>query len=180
MKLHVVIPEPDSSAALAIAPASAVVCLPFDDATESLDCHFEGNLYGASNLSEYYHRLVCAAGRLAEEAPTVAVGRFAKDELRPVAVFDTDLLAITEVLDGDELARWAGEPLIDIAGELLPIGELPWSEAAAACVQARSGPRKGTIMEYHTRAGQTVRFDQATQRAQVLGQPASPDQEIEP
>lgn len=65
------LPAPGSSLARVVRPGSAIVARP-DPGADRLVADFEGNLYGAANLGSYVERLICAAWRSRELAPTVA------------------------------------------------------------------------------------------------------------
>lgn len=70
---------------------------------------FEGNANNAVNLKRYADRAVCAAGRLAQRAPSIAYGTARLSHVLPLARYDLDRHAILEVLDPQALSAQAGE-----------------------------------------------------------------------
>lgn len=62
--------RPDSNLASHIQPGSGIVGVP---GHHHLHIYYEGNLYDASNLRDPLERVVCAFGRAASMAPTVAM-----------------------------------------------------------------------------------------------------------
>ena len=175
MKLNVLVPRPDSRARAIIAPHSAIVSDPASGRQDTLLAYYEGNVIGAENLTEYYDRMVSAAGRLTARYPTVAMAEFPADQFELVAVYDTELQAIVEVVDGQLLEDWSGEALERIAGTALPVGPVGWDEAATEASTARQLPSsRPAEVVYRTRAGQTLVFDVATRSASVSA-PPEPD-----
>lgn len=75
MTCLVLVPVRESSAARLIASKSGVV-----EDGERFIAYFEGNLYGAVNLTSYEERLRCAVGRLVNKYPTIACGRWPRAE----------------------------------------------------------------------------------------------------
>lgn len=72
MKLNVLAAKDHSTLdVLNIAKGSAIVAIPTDDPT-IMRLYYEGNLYGATNLHNLAERVIVAAGRAAQRAPTVA------------------------------------------------------------------------------------------------------------
>jgi hypothetical protein len=70
IEMHILIPKPGALQREEIKAGSGIVAV--ERADRSADIYYEGNLYGAENLRSYWGRLLCAAGRLAQEYPTVA------------------------------------------------------------------------------------------------------------
>ena len=94
-----------------IVPGSAIVAR--DDRESDSDpllVHYEGNMYGATNLESYLDRALCAAGRLLERYPTTAKMAAAPDELMFVGYLDYEQQRIDiEGLGSDRaLAGWLG------------------------------------------------------------------------
>lgn len=168
MKLNILVPIADSHASKVIAPASAIVSNA-EASGERVLCHYEGNLFGSSTLNSYFQRLISASGRLASNYPTAAMGEFDPQDFAVVGTFDWDRQGVTEVVDAQGLAAWAGEPIEDIAGTVYPTGQIDWAEGARA-VQSR-GPVHGRRDQFRTKAGQIIAFDATTQRAEVLPDP---------
>jgi hypothetical protein len=81
---------------------------------------FEGNEIGAVNLERFVDRVLCAAGRLAHRAPSIAYGHAAPEQICPLARYDLDRNVILEVIDPEGLTAWAGEPAQEICPERLP------------------------------------------------------------
>lgn len=74
-------PKVGTPAAQCITANSGIVGVPAEDTVEkSYLVYFEGNLYNAQNLKTLEERIKCAAGRLAQEYPTIARGIFPMDE----------------------------------------------------------------------------------------------------
>lgn len=72
MKLNVLAAKDNATLdMLNIAKGSAVIAIPTDDPSITR-LYYEGNLYGASNLHNLGERVVVAAGRAAQKAPTIA------------------------------------------------------------------------------------------------------------
>jgi hypothetical protein len=169
MLLNVFIPKPDRKTTQGIAAKSAIVGAPTPDETDSVIVYYEGNLNGAVNLNEYYEKLLCAAGRLKQRYPTVAMRMIPLADLHPVATYETETWSIVDVTDADALISWTGEPLEKIAGKRLPIGPIDWSRAAEACQDARPHNRSPhNQLEFITRAGQILRFNPEQRSAVVL------------
>lgn len=113
-------------------PGSAVICRADSfwrplEREGSVLIAFEGNEIGAVNLGAFVDRAICAAGRLAHRAPSVAYGYARPDQLRPLARYDLDRHVILEVPDPDGLTAWAGEPAEQICPARL---ETPCSDPA--------------------------------------------------
>lgn len=81
---------------------------------------FEGNIYGAVNLKRFAERCQCAAGRLRGKYPSISYGSARREDVTPVARMDLDRMVITEILDANLLADWAGEPLETICPARVP------------------------------------------------------------
>jgi len=96
-------------------PGSAVICRA-DAAWRPLERDgsvlfaFEGNEIAAVNLQSFVDRAICAAGRLATRAPSIAYGRARPEQIRPLARYDLDRNVILDLLDPEGLSAWAGEP----------------------------------------------------------------------
>lgn len=170
MKLNILIPLAGSFAAKVIAPKSAIVADPAASG-DRLICHYEGNLYGAENLQNFYERICSAAGRLTASYPTAAMGEFEASDFMLVAEFDTTIQVVTAVHDVRALEAWTGEPAANTTGIALPIGDAEWDVAAQAAVGARN--LEGEQTRFRTRAGQIIDFDMASRRARVF--PGVPD-----
>lgn len=89
---------------------------------------FEGNVYGAVNLKRFAERCQCAAGRLRGKYPSISYGSARREDVTPVAKMDLDRMVITEILDADRLAAWAGEPVETICPARVPT---PCTDVAA-------------------------------------------------
>ena len=70
---------------------------------------FEGNAIRAVNLELFWEKCFCAAGRLATGAPSIAYGRARPEDLLAVARLDLERMVFTDILDKDNLERWAGD-----------------------------------------------------------------------
>jgi hypothetical protein len=81
---------------------------------------FEGNEIGAVNLERFVDRVLCAAGRLAHRAPSIAYGHATPEQIRPLARYDLDRNVILEVIHPEGLTAWAGETAQEICPERLP------------------------------------------------------------
>lgn len=108
-----------------ILPRSALVCLardrqPIVDEDGLVRFAFEGNANGAANLSHFYEKCKCAAGRLAQRAASIAYGEAPAETLTPVARFNLLSYTFTEILDLDKMEAWSGES----ASSYLPPADL--------------------------------------------------------
>lgn len=88
--LRVFVPVAGSRTDSHVTPGSGIVGQPRD---EKIHLHYEGNLYGASNLHEINDRLRCAWGRLKDRYPTVAQVLVEKDDVIEVGMFDGQTIA---------------------------------------------------------------------------------------
>jgi hypothetical protein len=66
----VLVPKPNNIQRKLIKAGSGIVAADRPDGFA--DIYYEGNLYGAEGLGSYWGRLLCAAGRLSKQYPTVA------------------------------------------------------------------------------------------------------------
>ena len=105
-KLRLFIPERESVAAALIDPGSAIVGV--DTVASLIVVDFEGNRYGAANLTRYWTRVVTAAGRHLARDPTIARARVPRADLIPVGWFDVATQEITLDGPGETLAAWLG------------------------------------------------------------------------
>ncbi|AOG03102.1 hypothetical protein BSY19_4834 (plasmid) [Bosea sp. RAC05] len=172
MKLAVHVPKIGSKAAGVIAPRSAIVSDPSTNNERGILCYFEGNILGAPNMKAFHDRICVAAGRLEQDYPTKAVARFPVADLVPVALYDTALRAITTVYNGEMLANWADEPLIEITGRRLPAGQAEWDLAIIAAKGARpvAHGQIDHVLPFRTRAGQLFFFyNDGSKQVEVLG-----------
>jgi hypothetical protein len=88
-QFHLWVPIPGSRAEHRIDRGSALVSDPDAVAEDGrVLVYYEGNRYGAINLRRYVERAVCAAGRMRERYPTVAMGALPEEELMRVGVLD--------------------------------------------------------------------------------------------
>lgn len=90
VSLRVYVPVTGSRADKQITRGSGIVGQPRD---ERIHLHYEGNLYGASNLDAINERLCCAWGRLKDRYPTVAQCLVEKDDVIEVGLFDGQTIA---------------------------------------------------------------------------------------
>lgn len=81
----VYVPVPGSRTDSRITPGSGIVGRPHDC---RIHLHYEGNLYGASNLHDIHTRLLCAWGRLKDRYPTVAQTMVDESEVVKIGEFD--------------------------------------------------------------------------------------------
>ncbi len=172
MKLAVHVPKIGSKAAGVIAPRSAIVSDPTANNERGALCYFEGNLFGAENMKVFHDRLSVAASRLEQDYPSKAVARFALSDLVPVALYDTAVRAITTVYNGEMLANWADEPLVEITGRRLPAGQVEWDLAVIAAKGARpvAHGQIDHVLPFRTRAGQLFFFhNDGSKQVEVLG-----------
>lgn len=107
----VLVPKSESRAALAIDPGSGIVTKTGE--TPRRIVYFEGNRFGASNLSTFEERVQCAAGRLYTNYPTIARGLFPASEFDTVGSLyvtdDADVVSMTMVIDNwAAVERWNG------------------------------------------------------------------------
>lgn len=173
MLLDILVPKSDSAIDREVAPRSAIVAAQAVTIPGIRVAYYEGNLLGASNMVEFYQRLVSAAGRLEQRYPTSAMMGVDPDEVEIVAVFDTDLQAVTEVFDEVALVAWAGEETAAICGVRLDDGIADYEGAMSVVTNGKQlGGPKGTKISYRSRAGQVIEFDFATKRAKVSTPPS--------
>ncbi|MCW3783897.1 hypothetical protein [Defluviimonas salinarum] len=98
-----------------ILPGSAIVCAADADRNPVVDTHgrvtawFEGNAYDAVNLRDFIDRTRCAAGRMVQDYPTVAVRSVPAAEIRILADFDLERGIVTRIRDEHALAEQSGE-----------------------------------------------------------------------
>lgn len=74
-----------------IARGSGIAGIPATSPDEMITVYFEGNLYGAENLTSYESRIALAAGRCLESYPTIAKTMLPQSELIKVGIFDVEL-----------------------------------------------------------------------------------------
>jgi hypothetical protein len=116
-ELLVLVPKPDSIAALTIDRGSGIVCDPLTvmsgavSGDEMIDVYYEGNRYGAINMRTFSERVKQAAGRLQQRYPTVAHGAFLRSEFAVVGTYrfenDWSSQELT-ITDGERLLEWLG------------------------------------------------------------------------
>ena len=172
MKRVVQVPKIGTKPASVIAARSAIVSDPAATNERGALAYFEGNLFGAENLKAYHARLSMAATRLLHDYPTKAVARFDSKDLITVALYDTDLRAITTVYNGEILCNWAEEALVDITGVRLPAGHAAWEQAVAAAKGAQpvAHGQIESVLPFRTRAGQIFFFkNDGSREVEVLG-----------
>lgn len=89
-----------------ILPGSAIVGVPrLDDATDSIEVYFEGNLYGDEYFFRFAMRCLHAHGRMAQRYPTVAKARVLLRNLVEVGIWHPRQ-KVVEVTDMVLLADW--------------------------------------------------------------------------
>lgn len=154
--IGIYVPRPGSLTEAMIRPHSAVVAS-IDEGVDMASCFFEGNIYGAQNLRSFHDRLVVAAGRLTSDYPTTARALVSVADLIRVASYDTRFLAVRDVIDGQRLSKWAGEPIESITGVTLPVGRRTWSELSAVSNELRPVGARSTFA-FRSRAGQILVF----------------------
>jgi len=111
--LTVLVPKPGTAASARIDPGSGIVTLPahWDKRadTDPVLVYFEGNRYGAENMTTFEARVLQAAGRLDKHYPTIAFGAWPRSEFEVVGTFwfsedwRTHRLELT---DAAAVARW--------------------------------------------------------------------------
>ena len=111
---------PAKGANLGIAPASAIVAAVDQAGHDRVLIHFEGNLFGAENLSTYESRIRQAAGRQVERYPTTAKMLVARDQLVQVGRYDYANDRVLNLLNEHLLTDW-----IPNEGEWID-GFIPW------------------------------------------------------
>jgi len=106
----IVVPKVASPLSLIVDPGSAIVCA-LDDEGQPVShngqvlVYFESNRYGAVNLQDFESQVMVAAGRLRDDAPTVAKALVPVDELQLVGWYrDRDLPL--DVVDPVTLTAW--------------------------------------------------------------------------
>lgn len=109
---------PSGDGTLPIAAGSGIVGI---ERGPWCDIWFEGNLYGAVNLTRWVERVACAAGRMTENYPTSARMVVPSNWLRRVGEYDIER-GCAWVEDKERASEWSGEDLSEIewsaAGEL--------------------------------------------------------------
>jgi len=116
MLFHLYVPQGVAVAGKRVAPGSAIVS-PADDREDFVTVDFEGNLYDAINLRDYPSRVLVAAYRSRDRAPTVARARVPIEGLTKVATFDLSRKTFVEISDPDRLSEWLGDEPIPVAGQ---------------------------------------------------------------
>lgn len=76
-------------------------------------CYYEGNIRNDPHLRTFGGRLLCAAGRAAQNAPTTAKASFDEDELLQVGTYDPSSRKFELTGDRDVLESWLARPLTD-------------------------------------------------------------------
>ncbi len=71
-----------------LSAGSAIVSTGQPISSDTILCHYEGNVYGAENLSAFGDRACNAAGRLLENYPTIAKGAMNPSWLSEVGEVD--------------------------------------------------------------------------------------------
>jgi|HubBroStandDraft_6_1064221.scaffolds.fasta_scaffold34131_2 hypothetical protein len=107
--LPVYCPMPNSPTAALVARGSGIVGEPLD--AEFTRISFEGNLYGASNLTKYEDRVDHAAGRLLHRYPTIAIRVARSAELVCIGTWDHASKRLT-ITDQATLNTWLA-PRVD-------------------------------------------------------------------
>lgn len=116
MLFHIYVPRGVAIAGNRLVPGSAIVS-PADAHEDFVTVDFEGNLYDAINLRDYPSRVLVAAYRSRDRAPTVARVRAPIEGLAKVATFDLSRKTFVEVNDPDSLSEWLGDEPIPVAGQ---------------------------------------------------------------
>jgi hypothetical protein len=139
-----------------IAPGSGIVGRPQQDG--QILCYYEGNLYGSENLKLYRERLMHAAGRMIQHAPTIAMMLLPSDALLAVGRYDPDIWAVAELTDPDAASAWAGEPVHAIVGDRFPCGPLDVNDPAVRRTLGELRPvkREGFRSLWRSTAGQII------------------------
>lgn len=156
--IGIYIPLPGSTTEAMIHPRSAIVAK-VEEGADTAFCYFEGNVYGAQNLRTFHDRLVVAAGRMTSDYPTTARALVPVGDLIHVASYDPRFLAVRDVIDGNLLSQWAGEPLESITGITLAEGRRTWSELSAVSEELRPVGAHSRFA-FRSRAGQILVFGQ--------------------
>ena len=108
LKLYV--PAPGSAWRTLVAHGSAIVGKPADE--EHTLIHYEGNLYAATNLTDFPSRAQSAAGRLDKNYPTVAKAVVPTAALVEVGEYDVETSQVRTLTNPSALAEWLKpEPL---------------------------------------------------------------------
>lgn len=128
-----------------IKKGSALVGVPMEgDDVARVRCYYEGGVYSESPFSDY---ISIAAGRLADRAPTVALGYFEEDDLIRVGTVAWDPALgswiITEITDFEALSEWT-DNVPDIGGTR--------DQLERACGRAVSGGDVEAMTVYSTAA----------------------------
>lgn len=95
---------------------SAIVCRASADGSPLLgkegmvDIWFEGNLNGAENLNTYFEKILCAAGRLVTNYPTIARGAVRRSAVQLLAEYDLRRNFVTKVIDEAGWRRMLDHP----------------------------------------------------------------------
>lgn len=105
MKLNIYVPANPSQ--VTIAPRSAIVGVPREEG--QVWVHYEGNLFGATNLRQFHERLISAAGRLVKRYPTVACACLPEKDLVAVGVYDAEHWCVDAIHDPERLQQWLGD-----------------------------------------------------------------------
>lgn len=79
---HILMPRHESHQGAMIAPRSGIVMRPAPNDASYGVLHYEGNLHGAMNLNKWQERVMCAAGRLFTNYPTIAKSMLPADQVK--------------------------------------------------------------------------------------------------
>lgn len=121
------VPVPGSRYAAIIAPGSGIVVVP---GTPNPIMFYEGNLYDAVNLRDPIERVICAFGRAATQAPTVAMMAVLPCDM-------TGLIRVGEVHWPNRIlwdSDWSERIFREYAGRAKPLPESKRQAVSASAV----------------------------------------------
>jgi hypothetical protein len=162
-RLAVYVPDPDAPAEAArtvahIDRGSGIVGTPVqpDDPESPVLLHYEGNRFNYANVHTFADRVMIAAGRHRENAPTIAtclarpdaliqVGWYHQDEGRVEIAADDDPAGVPAGRRLYRLADWIGKPLDNDRASMA-------SHAVTLAEELRETPRPMSVKEATIRA----------------------------
>ncbi len=103
--------HPGSLISRTIAKGSAIVSnsdMPHQNGLRGFLIYYEGNIYGAANMTRFVERALSAAGRMRERYPTAAMMRAAAADLKQIGTFHYPSSTLS-ICDGEAFRQWAGE-----------------------------------------------------------------------
>jgi hypothetical protein len=168
--LSILVPVKGSSIELSVLPKSAIVCRTESLGRELAICYYEGNLFESDSLSDFRSRLDCAAGRLIDTYPTVAMMGVSSRDVIEVGTYDEVRRFPSSITNEAAILAWSGEAPVDIIGEVAP-KDLGWYEA----VRIATAPHSKVIGQFGqypagwvlTAARQVLKFNHDTKKVSV-------------